>query len=126
MKTDVTFTGPLPREDLARLYQEHDILIFPPVWEEPFGITLLEAMASGLAVVATGTGGSIEILQDEENCLLFTKADGADCARQIRRLLQETGLLERIRAYGRATVEQRFNFGKTIDRIEQSLRRAVS
>ena len=45
-------------------------------------VTLLEAMACGTPVVATGTGGSGEFLDDEVNCLLFTPGDAADlCAK---------------------------------------------
>ena len=61
LEKHVRFTGKVRREDTPQIYQEHDVLIFPSVWDEPFSITVLEAMASGLAVVGTATGGSGEI-----------------------------------------------------------------
>lgn len=117
----VHFTGLLPREQLPGLYQAHDILIFPSAWEEPFSITLLEALASGLAVVGTTTGGSAEILRHDINALVFPKEDAPACAAQIRRLLNQPGLFERVRLAGRQTVEQRFRIETMIERIEQSL-----
>ncbi len=121
----VTFTGKVAREDLPEVYYAHDILLFPSVWAEPFGITLLEAMASGLAVVGTGTGGSGELLRDEENALLFAAEDASLCARQVLRLVEDPMLLEQIRATGRAFVEQNYTFERTVDTIECSLQRSL-
>ena len=67
--------GQMSRDALTSAYREHDILVFASTWEEPLGITLLEAMASGLAVVGTGAGGSAEILQPEVNALTFPRSD---------------------------------------------------
>lgn len=117
----VSFVGQIPRESLLPIYQEHDILIFPSVWEEPFGITLLEAMSSGLAIVGTATGGSAEILQHEINALIFPKEDSAACAYQISRLIDNPDLFKRIRENGRRTVEEKFNFQGIMDKIEGSL-----
>lgn len=117
----VYFTGLLPREQLPDLYQAHDILIFPSAWEEPFSITLLEALASGLAVVGTTTGGSAEILRHEINALVFPKEDAPACAALVRRLLDQPALFERVRLAGRQTVEQHFRIETMIARIEQSL-----
>lgn len=122
----IRFTGFLPRENLPSIYREHDILIVPSIWDEPFGITILEAMSSGLAVVGTATGGSAEILQHEVNGLVFPKEDAQACAAQIVRLLENRDLFERIRLNGRQTVEQKFRIERTMDMIEQALQEAVS
>lgn len=114
----VHFTGMLPREELRSLYQNHDILIFPSVWDEPFGITILEGMSSGLAVVGTGTGGSAEIMKDGVNALLFHKEDAYACASQLMRLMTDNELYEQIRSRGRHSVEQEFDFARTINHLE--------
>jgi glycogen synthase len=119
----VRFTGMVARERLPELYREHDILVFPSVWDEPFSITVLEAMASGLAVVGTHTGGSPEILVDEVNALIFPKEDARECARLIVRLLEDPQLFESIRRAGRLTIEERFRLESMIDKIESSLLR---
>jgi glycosyltransferase involved in cell wall biosynthesis len=117
----IHLAGSLRREQLPRVYQEHDLLIFPSIWDEPFSITLLEAMSSGLAIVGTDTGGSAEILRDGENALVFPKGDAQACASRIRELLGDPELFERVRSHGRATIVRQFRIEQTVDRIERSL-----
>ena len=126
LQNNVHFTGFVPRERLPQIYQEHDILLFPSVWDEPFAITLLEAMSCGLAVVGTATGGSSEILQHEVNALVFPKEDARTCASHILQLLNDLEFFERIRKNGRRTVEERFRFEDMMDRIESSLCEVVA
>jgi glycosyltransferase involved in cell wall biosynthesis len=121
LENNVDFLGFIYRKQLPHIYHEHDILIFPSIWEEPFGITIIEAMASGLAVVGTATGGSTEILEDGINSLVFQKEDTENCAMQIKKLLDKPALLEKIRINGRTTVIEKFNFENTIKKIENSL-----
>jgi glycosyltransferase involved in cell wall biosynthesis len=122
----IDFVGSVPREALPNVYIEHDIAIVPSVWDEPFGIVLLEAMASGLAVVGTATGGSAEILKDEVNGLVFEKDDPLACADRIAQLRSDAGLYERLRSAGRHTVEERFSIGRTVHEIEAALARSFS
>ena len=121
----VRFTGLVPREQLPAIYREHDVLVFPSVWDEPFSITLLEAMSCGLAVVATNTGGSPEILKDGVNALIFPKEDAAACARQVARLLDDAELFERIRREARRTVEEGFRLERMVDRIDLALKQCA-
>lgn len=125
LEKHVYFTGQVPRERLLSIYNEHDILIFPSIWAEPFSITLLEAMASGLAAVATPTGGSTEILQDGVNALVFQKENAQDCAACVARLFGNNDLFSAIRRNARRTVEQKHNINLMVDRIESSLREAL-
>lgn len=122
----IHFTGFISRETLLDIYQKHDILIFPSIWDEPFGITLLEGMSSGLAVVGTGTGGSAEILEDNINALIFPRGDPIACAERILRLIKNPDFYEKLREKGRRAVEERFLFKGTIDEIEKSLFKALS
>ena len=122
LESRVSFAGKLPRDQLPALYQDHDILIFPSIWEEPFSITLLEAMASGLAVVATATGGSAELLRHNHNALIFPPADAEACAAQLAALLNDQVLFERIRSTGRETIERHYTIAQMADRIEALLR----
>ena len=124
LERNVSFTGLIPRDRLPAIYREHDVLLFPSVWDEPFSITLLEAMSSGLAVVGTNTGGSPEILEDEVNALIFPKEDAGACAAQIARLLKAPELFESIRRNGRRTVEEGFRLEQMVERIDLALRQA--
>ena len=121
LEEHVQFTGHLSRDQVASVYAEHDVLIFPSVWDEPFSITVLEAMASGLAVVGTATGGSSEILRDGINALVFPKEDAESCARCVARLFDDPKLFDEISRNGRRTIEQKYRIEQMVDTIENSL-----
>jgi glycogen(starch) synthase len=121
IEKEVTFTGMLPRSEIIPYYQTHDVLIFPSNFDEPFSITLLEGMSSGLAVVGTTKGGSQEILQDGVNALTFPAGDASACANQLQRLLEDPELYRKIRRNGRKTVVDRFQFKMMTDKISRAL-----
>jgi glycosyltransferase involved in cell wall biosynthesis len=125
LESNVHFTGFLSHKHLASVYQEHDIFLFTSIWDEPFGITLLEAMSSGLAVIGTATGGSSEILHSEINGLVFPKEDAKACADQILRLMNDQALFEKIRQNGKRTVEKNFQFEQTVNSIEDLLQQVI-
>jgi glycosyltransferase involved in cell wall biosynthesis len=85
-----------PRSELGARYRAADALVFPVRWDEPFGLTPLEAMASGTPVVATGTGGSGEFLVDGVNSLLFAPGRADQLAAALRRLASDDGLRARL------------------------------
>lgn len=93
-----------PREGLPGVYAEADVVVFPVVWEEPWGLVPLEAMAVGRPVVATARGGSAEFLEDGANCLVFDPDEGpATLAAAVRALAGDEALRRRLRAGGLET-----------------------
>src|ERR1019366_9759610 len=60
----ISFVGFLDRPNLKKLFTTHNVLAFPSQFEEPFGIAQVEAMAAGMVVVSSGTGGAAEIVED--------------------------------------------------------------
>jgi glycosyltransferase involved in cell wall biosynthesis len=117
----VQWAGPVPRDRLPDLYAAHDALVFPSVYEEPFGIVQLEAMATGCAVVGTGTGGSAEILEAGENALIFGAGDPSGLAAQLARLRGDGVLARRLREGGKQTVRSRFMGARMVEEIEAHL-----
>jgi glycosyltransferase involved in cell wall biosynthesis len=95
-----------PRSELAALYAAADVALFPPVWEEPFGLVPLEAMACGTPVVATGTGGSADFLADGHNCLLVPPGDAGALAAAVQRLAADPALRRRLVEHGLATARE--------------------
>ena len=92
------------RDRLPQTFAEHDVLLFPVRWPEPWGLVPLEAMAVGLLVIASGRGGSAEYLDDDANCLLADPDGGAEpLAAALRRLADEPELRARLRARGLPT-----------------------
>jgi glycosyltransferase involved in cell wall biosynthesis len=109
------------RDELAETYAGADAVLFPVLWEEPWGLVPLEAMSVGRPVIATGTGGSGEYLRDGENCLLFKpRDDPAALAAAALRLAADEGLRNRLREGGFATAE-RF----TEERYNRAVARAL-
>jgi glycogen synthase len=125
LQESIQFAGAAAREDLPEIYQEHDILLFPSLLDEALTITTLEAMACGLAVVATATGGNPEVLRHGFNALVFAKEDAESAASHVARLLDDTELFEKLSLNGRRTVEQGFDLEEMTDKIESSLRSAI-
>jgi glycosyltransferase involved in cell wall biosynthesis len=75
-----------------------DVLVVPSRWYENGPGVIFEAFAAGVPVVATDLGGMSEFVRPEKDGLLFGLEDHDDLARQLRRLLEEPGLLESLRA----------------------------
>lgn len=121
----VTFLGRQPRESLPQIYSEHDALVFPSEWDEPFAITPLEAIASGLAVIGTTTGGSGELFRNRETAMTFRAGDAADCARAIRELCNDPALFEKISFNAQLEVRSKHTLDAMVDKIEASLKVVV-
>jgi glycosyltransferase involved in cell wall biosynthesis len=121
----VKFVARVPRDELPGHYASADAVLFPVLWEEPWGLVPLEAMAVGVPVIASGRGGSGEYLQDGENCLLFEPDEGpAALASAIERIAASESTRAQLRDGGFKTSQ---GFRKTdFDRaVERALHEAV-
>lgn len=85
---NVRFYGYQSRQNTARVFDRCNTLVFPSTFEEPFGKTQIEAMASGMTVVCSGTGGSREIVRNGKTGLTFRNKDGLDLAEKLAGLAQ--------------------------------------
>jgi phosphatidylinositol alpha 1,6-mannosyltransferase len=97
----VTFTGYLHGEALATAYASSDLFVFPSD-SEAFGNVVLEAMASGLPVVAAAAGGVADLVEHDSTGRLFAPTDAADLERCIRQELEDADTLQRHGQAGRA------------------------
>ena len=70
IKNKVEFTGFVPYNEIPVLLQQADIAVLPSIWPEPFGLTCVEAMASGLPLITTNSGGIPETTSDDCAILL--------------------------------------------------------
>ena len=72
VKDRITFTSFIPYHNMPDYLSLCDIAIIPSVWDEPFGLSIVEAMAMGLPVITTRRGGIPEIVTDKNAILLET------------------------------------------------------
>lgn len=117
----VDWRGKLPRQQLPEIYASHDILIFPSRWDEPFSITVVEALAMGLVVVASDTGGTTEIIKHEETGMVFARDDAASCAAHIATLFDQPTLAQKLHNQATQIVDREFRMSTMIDRVEAAL-----
>lgn len=125
LEEDVIFLSRVTREEMPKKLEQFDLLVVPSIWAEPLPRIIQEGMACGLPVIASRTGGIPEILQHEENGLLFTPGDAHDLAQQIKKVIACPELAIRMIYNGRNTVETEFNIEKTVDKIEAYLLKLV-
>lgn len=96
------------RDELAVLYQKASMFALPSD-EEGLGVVLLEAMACGIPVVSTRSGGPDVLITDGEDGYLVPLDDAASLADRIARLSRNEGLNRMMGQRARATIEQRYS-----------------
>lgn len=82
----VIFKGPLRNEALARAINQHQIMVVPSKWKEPFGIVALEGLACGCAVLVSDEGGLPEAAGGFATT--FKRNDSVSLANQLSQLLE--------------------------------------
>jgi glycosyltransferase involved in cell wall biosynthesis len=110
----ITFTGTIPYEEVERFYAVSDIFVFPSL-AESFGHPLVEAMASGLPIVASDIPICREIC--DEAAVYFNPFDAADLAEKIVLLKNQPGLRRQLGQYGRKRAETEFNWDDHVRRF---------
>lgn len=96
--SQVHFAGRRTGADLVAALNEHRVLVVPSVWQEPFGVVALEAMACGCVPLVSRSGG----LPDAAGAagVVFEPGDSQALAQAIEELLGDAELLNRLRAAG--------------------------
>jgi len=99
----IDFIGSKTHEELKMIYASADIFVAPSITttdgsKEGFGLVLIEAMASGLPVVASRSGGIVEIVKSGENGLLVEERNIEQLVGSICKLLTDAELYEKLSA----------------------------
>ncbi len=114
-QADVTELTWLPgeRDDVSILLQTMDVFVLSSL-VEGISNTILEAMASGLPVVATRVGGNSEIVDEDVTGLLVPRRDPASLAAAIHRYFRDPGMRRRHGALARRRIEEGFSIDKMV------------
>jgi glycosyltransferase involved in cell wall biosynthesis len=118
----VTFSGFV---ELPEFFNAIDVLLVPS-WEEPFGIVLLEAMASGIPVISTAAGGPLDIVRNGETGVLVPPKSPTALADSIRHLSSSAEKRRRITQSALDRVTQEYDIGRVVPRIEEFYREIFS
>lgn len=108
--------GSASRTDLRRWYSAADALILPS-WVEPFGRVILEAMACSTPILATSTGGPVDLVKDGENGFLFPARDPNALAQKLRSVIEQPSILTEMRARSLRYIHEGLTWEKIMDRI---------
>ncbi|MBE7190373.1 glycosyltransferase [Jatrophihabitans endophyticus] len=111
---DVVYAGHLVQSDLSRLLRESAALVVSPVWDEPYGLVVAEALASGTPVAAFRRGGIPEVVDDR--CAALAEPDDVD---SLAAAIDAAVRLDRRAARRRA--ERHCSVDTMVDRYEDLL-----
>jgi len=111
----VTFLGKLPHGDMARLYGDHDLLVFPSMRDEGLPLTMVEAMLAGCAVITTGSGGAIEVAT-AANLPLFRKGDATALSKILEIMVAHPEEVLDVASRGQAAALRDFTFDHMMER----------
>lgn len=111
----VRCVGRLDAQDMKAAYGASDVVLFPSIGFDVFGLVNLEAMAAGKPVVATCFGGASEIVVDGETGYVVDPRDTEQFAARVSELLRDPAKTTRIGAAGRARLLARFTADRMAD-----------
>ena len=95
--------------EMPRLYEEADVVVYPTVGEEPYGLVPLEAMSMARPVVGSRSGGMLETIVDGETGFLVERSDPEALADCVAALLRDPERCRRVGRAGRAHVVAHFS-----------------
>jgi glycosyltransferase involved in cell wall biosynthesis len=122
----VTFLHDVPPEAMAELYRRHNVLVFPSRHVEGLPMTVLEAMASGLVVVGTTTGGTRELLRDRETGYVVPPDDPDSLASTLLLIAREPARAQALAAAGQQHVRATADLNVIADQTEAYLERVIA
>ncbi|MEX2284978.1 MAG: glycosyltransferase family 4 protein [Gemmatimonadota bacterium] len=110
------------RSDVAQLLGSATVAVVPSIWAEAFGLTVVEAMAANVALVATRTGGIPELVEDGVTGLLVDPGAPHALSAEIDKLLSNPLVAQTMARQARAVAHQRFS----LERAAENLYDAIS
>lgn len=115
----VKFVGSVSDRELPDYYRRSDCLVLPSINKgEAFGLVLLEAMASGKAVIASRLPGVRQVFEDGKQGYFVTPGDADDLAEKLQLLLGDENKIRKMGAQGLELIEKKYTWAKAAQRLE--------
>jgi glycosyltransferase involved in cell wall biosynthesis len=109
--------GIVPPAEIDAYYAASDIFVLPSMFQETFGLVILEAFSAGLPVIAFRSGGIPELVEDRRNGIVVAQGDEEALYQSMRELMLDRDLRDRLGSAAR-TVPARFSWESTVNRLE--------
>jgi glycosyltransferase involved in cell wall biosynthesis len=119
----IVFHGGVTHTDTINFYRGAAVVVVPSVWLEPFGIPTIEAMACGVPVVSTFSGGISEIVEQARTGILVARGDARAMALAISRVLDDLVLARAMGVAGRQRAIERFSWDVVSRRLADLIER---
>jgi len=103
-----------------------DVVVNASTQPEPFGLTLIEGMSTGAIPVAPAWGGPAEIITPGENGLLYEPRNAKDLSRQLKVLIENKALREKLKMNAQKTYFEKYTLKKMIDSLEMAYDQALA
>ncbi|AKG03775.1 hypothetical protein AAV35_002535 [Salimicrobium jeotgali] len=121
----VNFHGYKKNNELPEALNKIDIFCLGSI-SESFGVSAIEAMASGLPVIATDTPGFKEIIKDKESGFIVPKKDPEDMAKKMHCLVMDANLRYEMGVKGRRRVEKLYDWEENVTCMEEVYKEVLS
>jgi hypothetical protein len=108
MGDKIIFTGYIPQNEIQKIYQISDVAVLPSMWDEPAGLMNLEAMACGVPVITTDSGGIPEYV-GKSIMLKRSERLTEEIAKNVERLLDNSAECRERAEYSREWVKKNFS-----------------
>ncbi len=92
----IQFCGTFPNEEINLVFSQMDVLVVPSIWYENTPLVIHSAQANKTPVIVSDVGGMTEVIEHDKNGLAFPKGNAQELSRQIKRLLNDKGLLAKL------------------------------
>jgi phosphatidylinositol alpha-mannosyltransferase len=113
---DVVFAGRVSDEDRARFFRTATVYCSPATGKESFGVVLIEAMASGVPIVASNIEGYAGVVTHGQEGLLVPPRNAAKLAEALKTVLRDRGMQRQMGDRGRITA-QTYSWDKVAQRV---------
>ncbi len=120
----ISLRGRAAREKVGEIMRSHSVYCMPS-YGEPFGMTILEAMASGVPVVTTNVGGPAFLI-DEQGGRVVPMRDALKLADALIEVLSSEALQRSMGQYNRRRIEQEFDWSRSLDKMEAVYEKVLS
>jgi glycosyltransferase involved in cell wall biosynthesis len=115
---DIEYVGEVSHEEKVQLLQRALLTVFPIQWPEPFGLVMVESMACGTPVLATGLGAVPEVVEQRRGGIV------ADTVDEL--IPQVQAAIELDRREVRAVAEEKFSAERMVEEYEEAYERLIA